>query len=170
MSIRLGSCLSNHFIRPRQHIGRNCHADLLRRFQIDQSHGHVFSRRLGKRWASWDLALALEGIEAALLDRAPHPLALFHLITLSARASTFGGILRPDLLCDLKIIRGTFFGCCASAIATAPTKNIVNSQRLFLFMGTPLLTQRICHKPTLMKITFFTENSASDVNQFNYRQ
>ena len=29
------SRLSNDFIRPRQHVGRNRQADLLRRFQID---------------------------------------------------------------------------------------------------------------------------------------
>jgi len=31
----IASCLSNHPLRPHQHIRRNCQADLLRRFQID---------------------------------------------------------------------------------------------------------------------------------------
>ena len=51
-------------------------------------------------------------------------------------------------------IRGTFFGCCASARWSRTRRIAVSSQKSF-FMAAPIYRQWICHSPNIMKTDIF---------------
>src|SRR5262245_11402035 len=59
-------------------------------------------------------------------------------------------------------IRGTFFGCCASANVPAARRRSVSGQTIFLFMAFYLPAQRLCHKTRSLKIRTYGRRRARE--------
>ena len=151
----LDTCLFSfdHFIRSRQHVRRNRQADLLGSFQIDdqlklcwlfhwhfswlctsQDFIHVDRETFFACCASAEKPRAKSKAHKATLISfllsLPSRLMLVYRITLSALASTFGGIVKPICLAAFRLtINSNFVGCSTGRSAGLVPFKILSTNR-----------------------------------------